>query len=74
MSKDHAGRIREVFEEMFPQYSRNNSATISWPVEHLLEEFDMTTRPLLFCRGAILLAACRASFQFALPAIANTAS
>ena len=67
MSKDHAGRIREVFEEMFPQYSQNNGATISWPVEHLLEEFDMTRRPLLFCRGAILLAACRAEPTFNSP-------
>jgi hypothetical protein len=67
MSKDHAGRIREVFEEMFPQYSQNNGATISWPVEHLLEEFDMTRRPLLSCRGAILLAACRAEPTFNSP-------
>ena len=42
-------------------------ATISWSVERLLEGFDMSRRPLLFCRGAILLAACRAAPSFNSP-------
>jgi hypothetical protein len=34
-------------------YSQNDGDTISWLVERLLEGFDMSRRPLLFCRGAI---------------------
>src|SRR5882757_5512083 len=48
-------------------YSQNDGATISWSVERLLEGFDMSRRPLLFCRGAILLAACRAAPAFNSP-------
>ena len=48
-------------------YSQNDRATISWSVERLLEGFDMSRRPLLFCRGAILLAACRAAPAFNSP-------
>src|SRR6266446_5979961 len=48
-------------------YSQNDGATISWSVERLLEGFDMSRRPLLFCRGAILLAACRAALAFNSP-------
>jgi hypothetical protein len=47
--------------------SQNDRATISWSVERLLEGFDMSRRPLLFCRGAILLAACRAAPAFNSP-------
>jgi hypothetical protein len=48
-------------------YSQNDGATISWSVERLLEGFDMSRRPLLFCRDAILLAACRAAPAFNSP-------
>ncbi len=48
-------------------YSQNDGATISWSVDRLLEGFDMSRRPLLFCRGAILLAACRAAPAFNSP-------
>ena len=48
-------------------YSQNDGATISWLVERLLEGFDVSRRPLLFCRGAILLAACRAPPAFNSP-------
>src|SRR5258705_14004682 len=47
--------------------SQNDGATISWSVERLLEGFDMSRRPLLFCRGANLLAACRAAPAFNSP-------
>jgi hypothetical protein len=46
---------------------QNDGATISWSVERLLEGFDMSRRPLLFCRCAILLAACRAAPAFNSP-------
>src|SRR6266576_6199148 len=48
-------------------YSQNDGATISWSVERLLEGFDMSRRPLLFCRGAILSAACRPAPAFNSP-------
>src|ERR1700756_368534 len=57
-------------------YSQNDGATISWSVERLLEGFDMSRRPLFFLsrRGSVSRLPRGASFQFALPAISNTAS